>query len=329
MQRLSLITLLLCLGLQARAQVVFQDTLYVNADNRIITDSLAAEAHSYIVRKLDKDSQFHGDIVRYYANGQVYEQYSFVHGKRENEFALYSESGQPLLKGTYKDDRKTGKETKWFDNGQKHYEAEYVGFSKVPQQRIINEWDEEGKQLIKDGKGWVTRDDADRDFFEEGQYEDGFKQGEWLGTYKESGQRYFVESYERGEMVGGTSFDQEGQSYDYRTISSLATFKGGMKAWAEYVQDEMKYPKKLARKRITAEVRVSFVIDTDGSLTDIAVLQPTLPEFDNEALRLLRQSPRWQPAVERGQKVKSRLRTAIQFQSPYRLFDNNALPYIR
>lgn len=329
MQRLSLITLLLCLGLPSIAQVVFQDTLYINADNKIINDSLATEAHSYIVRKLNNDNQFHGDIVRYYASGQVYEKYTFMNGKRENDFALYSESGQPLLKGTYEGDQKTGKETKWFYNGQKHYEAEYVGFGKIPQQRIVNEWDEDGKRLIKDGKGWVVRDHPDRSFFEEGNYEDGFKQGEWLGTFKKTGQRYFVESYERGEMMGGTSFDEEGQPHDYRTVSSLAAFKGGMKAWTKYIKDEMKYPKKLARKRISADVSVSFVIDTDGSLTDIAVLHPTRPEFDNEALRLLTQSPRWQPATERGQKVKSRFRTTIQFRSPHRLFDNNALPYIR
>lgn len=297
-----------------QAQVVFQDTLYVDADNKVINRSLKEEAHSYIVRKLNKNNNLHGDINRYYANGQVYEAFQYIDGKQHGPFASYTPTGQLLVQGTYKRGQKAGIEKKWFENGQLHYEIEYVNRGTMTRQRIINEWNREGKQLIKEGEGFVTLHFADLGYFEEGNYKDGFKEGEWMGTFVPSGQRYFIESYSGGQLMGGTSFDAAGNSFDYSQVGNAVGFKGGRIAWQKYLKDNLKYPRKQQRMRNQAVVRISAVINEEGKLTMAKVLEPTLPAFDQEALRLVANSPVWSPASTRGQKISSRITLNIHFK---------------
>ncbi len=91
-------------------------------------------------------------------------------------------------------------------------------------------------------------------------------------------------------------------------------FAGGLDAFYKYVSNNIKYPRKEQRMNIDGRVYLQFVIERDGSLTDIQVLKGVSEGLDKEAIRVLRATPNWIPGSNRGQPVRVRMTIPIYFQ---------------
>jgi protein TonB len=85
---------------------------------------------------------------------------------------------------------------------------------------------------------------------------------------------------------------------------------GGMAGWSKFIQRYLRYPDTEAQGRVF----VSFVVERDGSLSDIKILRGVSPELDAEALRVLRMAPRWRPGKQAGQPVRVQFNIPINFQ---------------
>jgi protein TonB len=90
--------------------------------------------------------------------------------------------------------------------------------------------------------------------------------------------------------------------------------KGGLEAFYQYLASEIEYPKKEQRMGVEGKVYLSFIIEKDGSLTDIKVLKGISEGLDTEAVRVLKASPHWEPGKQRGQPVRVRMTIPINFQ---------------
>jgi TonB family protein len=93
----------------------------------------------------------------------------------------------------------------------------------------------------------------------------------------------------------------------------MPEFKGGEKAMMKFIADSLKVPKYCPGDRcITGRVYVTFMVMPDGSLTDIRVLRGIkgAPEYENEAVRVIKKMPNWIPAKRNGKPV------AVQFNLP-------------
>ena len=90
-------------------------------------------------------------------------------------------------------------------------------------------------------------------------------------------------------------------------IEQKAQFKGGDKAFQRYVMDNFTYPWRCQENGISGSVLLRFVVDVDGSIVNIQVLEVSTkcPEFAKEAVRILKNSPRWIPGMYNGRYVKS------------------------
>jgi protein TonB len=90
-------------------------------------------------------------------------------------------------------------------------------------------------------------------------------------------------------------------------IEQKAQFKGGDKAFQRYVMDNFIYPARCQENGIGGSVLLRFVVDVDGSIVNIQVLEVSTkcPEFAKEAVRILKNSPRWIPGMYNGRYVKS------------------------
>lgn len=75
-------------------------------------------------------------------------------------------------------------------------------------------------------------------------------------------------------------------------------------AFRKWVNSELKYPSDARRNRIEGVVLVKFVVDRDGSLDDVTVLESPDESLTEEALRVIGLSPRWSPGVRKGEKVR-------------------------
>ncbi len=90
-------------------------------------------------------------------------------------------------------------------------------------------------------------------------------------------------------------------------MEQKAQFKGGEKAFQRYVMDNFTYPARCQENGIGGSVLLRFVVDVDGSIVNIQVLEVSTkcPEFAKEAVRILKNSPRWIPGMYNGRFVKS------------------------
>lgn len=92
-----------------------------------------------------------------------------------------------------------------------------------------------------------------------------------------------------------------------------AEFPGGVSAMKKFIQNEVIYPKDALKEKKTGKVYLSFIIEQDGTLTDIKVFKSAFPSLDEEAKRIVGSMPKWTPARYNEQTVRSKCYLPITF----------------
>ncbi|MEQ9593756.1 MAG: energy transducer TonB [Cyclobacteriaceae bacterium] len=100
----------------------------------------------------------------------------------------------------------------------------------------------------------------------------------------------------------------------FTIVEDPASPQGGMTAFYKYVGDKIKYPAQARRMGIEGRVFVQFVIDKDGSITEVVAVKGIGAGCDEEAVRILQGSPKWKPGKQRGKPVKQRMVLPITFK---------------
>ena len=86
----------------------------------------------------------------------------------------------------------------------------------------------------------------------------------------------------------------------------LAEYPGGVEAMSSYIAKSVVYPEKAKADGVQGKVYVQFVVEPDGSVGDVTVLRGVGGECDDEALRVVKSMPKWQPATFKGNPVRSK-----------------------
>lgn len=94
----------------------------------------------------------------------------------------------------------------------------------------------------------------------------------------------------------------------------MPEYPGGQEALAKFMVDEVKYPKKAKKQSIEGRVYVSFVVDKDGSVTDVAIAKGVDPLLDEEAKRAVRLMPKWKPGTQNAKPVKTKFNLPVVFK---------------
>ncbi|MEC3879412.1 energy transducer TonB [Parapedobacter sp. 10938] len=81
-------------------------------------------------------------------------------------------------------------------------------------------------------------------------------------------------------------------------------FPGGIEAFLNYVQKNYRYPARAVESGVKGKIILSFIVERDGSLTDIRIVRDLKFGTGDEAVRLLKASPRWTPGVQNGREVR-------------------------
>jgi len=105
------------------------------------------------------------------------------------------------------------------------------------------------------------------------------------------------------------------QNNDEKTVSAdqPAEFKGGEAQLYDYIEQNLNYPKDAAKLNIQGKVLVNFVIEKDGSISNVRIFQGVHESLDNEAIRIVNNMPRWLPGKKDGQLVRSYFTLPINF----------------
>ena len=101
--------------------------------------------------------------------------------------------------------------------------------------------------------------------------------------------------------------------YEAAGIEAFPEFPGGMDAWAKFMQKNLKYPYAAQDAGVTGKVYISFVVEKDGSITDVKLVKGIGYGCDDEAIRVIKKSPRWKPGIQNKQNVRVRYNMPISY----------------
>jgi protein TonB len=116
------------------------------------------------------------------------------------------------------------------------------------------------------------------------------------------------------ELVFEEPVEEEVAEEIFTIVEDQPSPKGGMAAFYEYVGKKLKYPAQARRMGIEGKVFVEFVVDKDGSITDVKAIKGIGAGCDEEAIRVIQTAPKWNPGKQRGRPVKVRMILPITFK---------------
>lgn len=100
----------------------------------------------------------------------------------------------------------------------------------------------------------------------------------------------------------------------YDTPEVMPSYPGDMTECYMFVARQMHYPEEAEEKGIEGRVLIRFVVEKDGRLTNFEVVESPDPLLSNEALRVLKQMPKWIPAKNKGKDVRCRYSMPVMFR---------------
>ena len=108
--------------------------------------------------------------------------------------------------------------------------------------------------------------------------------------------------------------EPEEEDQIFQVVEEDATFPGGTAELMKYLQKNIKYPSICQEQGIQGRVIVQFVVEKDGSITDVQVIKAINPYLDKEAVRVVSTMPKWSPGKQRGKPVRVRFTLPVTFR---------------
>lgn len=114
--------------------------------------------------------------------------------------------------------------------------------------------------------------------------------------------------------LGQDSTNVTSDSVVFLPVEVQAQFPGGIGEMMKFINKNKKYPKGARGSGIEGNVNLSFIVEKDGSISNIKVLKGLHPAIDAEAVRVIQIMPKWNPGQQGGRLVKSHFVIPIQFR---------------
>jgi len=264
------------------------------------------------VTEPDSGSQLY-NIVEYYLNGK-----KKLIGKSskidppvfEGQCARFYKNGARQGLTSYRNGLKAGVEYEFYPNGKLYQEKEYPDnndqYNDLTDNFLIKtELDSLGTKVVDGGNGYYKSYDATfKSVVEEGSVKDGKKEGAWKGYFKNVGVA-FNENYKDGKLVDGTATFKDGTTSTYtRTRGTPPQYKGGLDAFYQYLGSNIVYPTDERQNNIQGRVILTFIVEKDGSLSEIKVIKSVSRNIDDEAVRVMKNCRKWLPGTQFGQPAR-------------------------
>ena len=100
----------------------------------------------------------------------------------------------------------------------------------------------------------------------------------------------------------------------FSVVEVMPQYPGGQIAMMKYIMENMKYPEQAMKKGIQGRVAVSFIVEKDGSISDVKPIHSVHTLLDKEAVRVVKSMPKWSPGKQNGKPVRVQLIVPIMFK---------------
>ena len=153
-------------------------------------------------------------------------------------------------------------------------------------------------------------------------FSNGLADGTW-GFLNDTGRVYLQKEYVKGRLQKTINKIEEDSISRLKAalvkdtivrIEVESEFKSGIKGWVTYLSKNLRYPDRAFKMQKEGVVKLFFIVDTEGNITEPYIEKSVEYSLDTEALRIIGMSPKWKPAIQNGKNVKSYKKQPINFQ---------------
>lgn len=130
----------------------------------------------------------------------------------------------------------------------------------------------------------------------------------------EGDEQKLEEILDETEEIAPPEINPRDNPEQFRIVSDMPQFPGGAVAFLKWLNANLKYPANAQKAKIEGKVVAQFLVNEDGSITDIKLTKKLHPQCDNEALRVLKMMPRWTPGIENNKPCRTRVCIPIVFK---------------
>ncbi len=234
-----------------------------------------------------------GKVVFFHPNGKLSELSHFIHNKKEGICVNFYSDGTMADSADYHNGIPIGVKLAWHRNGFIADSTAHVNDS----MDIRVSWFDNGRPSLA------------------GYYIKGKANGKWK-FFNKSGNLSAEEIYNHGHLINKKDYDETGTlKSDTTSNDRPASFNGGKEAWNHYVEKKLYWPNGYRFvDGDMAVVVIQVVIGENGKVEHAEVVTPFHPEFDRIALKVIEQSPPWQPEILHNRAVKYSFRQSVAFR---------------
>lgn len=287
--------------LNNRATYVKTNTLVIIKDTNVDKNSNVYKVAKFVLEdsknKYVLDSEFttnglqllkaNGDFVSYHKNGNKSSEGKTLNGRKDNGLWTY-----------------------YYENGKKKSEEKLSTgnfFNDEIENLVINFWDTKGNQTVTDGNGFVQFEDEDG-LILKGSYKGGYKNSIWT-AFKGKVKKY-EETYKKGSLSKGTSWNDAGESFSYKEVNADAYYK----------KKENGSVRKYVGKKFNAntagvsgEIFVTFIVTKEGLVEKVNIIRGLTVDYNTEVERIITEMKGWTPAKKRGEAYNSSYSLNLRF----------------
>lgn len=263
-----------------------------------------------------RDTSFVDTVKTFYtSNHKIRSKEFYRDGWKEGLFANFHENGKYKDRGSYKQGKRIGYLSSWYENGAmqkniKFFPTDIYSNNTGDSILIINYWNEENVQIVKNGSGYCTCYlDSDK-VLEKGKVLNGYRDSTWQ-FFRADTLRH-VEEFTAGKFLSGKGY-YKNREYSYDRLETQAEFPGGIQAMMRFLQRNIIIPNSI-RGSVTGKSFVKFIVDKEGFITEVSILKSAGKNLDDEAMRVVKKMPRWKPGTQRGIPVKSQFVLPVYFK---------------
>jgi len=299
-------------------QIADKDTLlyYFDKHNQLTSIKDSAD-YFLVIMPADSSSGIKVyPILEYYPNWKRKlmgysrtQRYNFLTFEGEN-VEFYRNGYKKSIK-QYSNGVLSGNLTLYYPNGKLYADEAYV---KDYNLKFINCSDSTGKVLTENGNGkWIKYSDDFTTELEEGMVKDSVEEGTWYTKHANT-----IDStiYKKGSAISSSDkMHPLGRISDM--IFTAVQQEPSCPEFYIFLQRNMRYPAYAKEHNIQGKVYLQFIVEKDGSISNIKVLRSPEKDLEDEAIRCLTNGPKWHPGMQNGKPVRCMYTVPIGFSLAY------------
>ena len=135
-----------------------------------------------------------------------------------------------------------------------------------------------------------------------------------IGAFTVEGNDETAEVKHVEEKIAEPEPPKEEETKVFDVVEQMPSFPGGPAALMQYLSSNIKYPVVAEENGVQGRVVCTFVVEKDGSITDVKVVKSVDPSLDKEAMRVVKSMPKWIPGKQNGSAVRVKYTVPVTFR---------------